>query len=170
MLFIFYRVYVHTILKREICFAVCMLKLFTVWLALIFEMPTVLWIHTDVHHHLITFLQLPPKKKVSTRNKHDNNWITLGIKISCRHYRELHLLCINNDYQKLKQHYQVYCRLLASVMKEAKRNCYDNTIRNLSNKCKATWHIIRKLTNNQHSHTDIQKLKMTQYDIGNLTS
>jgi hypothetical protein len=38
--------------------------------------------------------------------------------------------------------------ILASVIKEAKRNCYDEIIQNLSNKCEATWHIIKKLTNN----------------------
>jgi hypothetical protein len=35
---------------------------------------------------------------------------------------------------------------------------YDKKIQKSSNKCKATWNIIRELTNNQHSQPDIQEL------------
>jgi len=41
---------------------------------------------------------------------------------------------------------------------EAKRIYYDKKIQNSNNKCKLTWDIIKKQTNNQHSHTDIQEL------------
>jgi hypothetical protein len=41
---------------------------------------------------------------------------------------------------------------------EAKRIYYDKKIQNSNNKCKLTWDIIKKQTNNHHSHTDIQEL------------
>jgi hypothetical protein len=59
---------------------------------------------------------------------------------------------------ELKRHYQVYCKILANVIDEAKRTHYDKKIQNSSNKCKATWDVIKELTNNQHSHPDIQDL------------
>jgi len=39
-----------------------------------------------------------------------------------------------------------------------KRNYYDKKIQKSSNKCKATWDIVKELTNNQHSQPDIQEL------------
>jgi hypothetical protein len=59
---------------------------------------------------------------------------------------------------ELKRHYQIYCKILTKVIKEAKRIYYDKKIQNSSNKCKTTWDITKKLTNNQHSQTDIQEL------------
>jgi hypothetical protein len=46
---------------------------------------------------------------------------------------------------------------LANVIQEAKR-IYDKKIQKSSNKCKATWDIIKELTNNKHSQPDIQEL------------
>jgi len=60
-----------------------------------------------------------PLKKVINLNDNDNNWITLGIKTSCRHMRELYLACRNNNKRKLEGHYQVYCKIIAKVIKEA---------------------------------------------------
>jgi hypothetical protein len=54
MLFIIYWLFVHIILKLVICFAFCVLKMFTVWLGLRFEMPIFMTIHNVVHHHLLT--------------------------------------------------------------------------------------------------------------------
>ena len=48
--------------------------------------------------------------------------------------------------------------ILANVTEEAKRTYYDKKIQKSSNKCKATWDIIKELTNNQHSQPDIQEL------------
>jgi hypothetical protein len=100
-----------------------------------------------------------PLIKVFSRNKNDNNnWITIGIKTSCRHKRELYLACRNSNNQELKRYYQVYCKILFNVIKEAKRIYYDKTIKKSSNKCKATWDIIKRLSNNQQPQTDIQEL------------
>jgi hypothetical protein len=53
MLLIIYWLHVHIILKHVICFQICVLKICTLWLGLRFEMPIVLRIHSDVHHHLL---------------------------------------------------------------------------------------------------------------------
>ena len=47
---------------------------------------------------------------------------------------------------------------MSNVIREAKRIYYDKKIQKSNNKCKTTWDIIKKQTNNHHSHTDIQEL------------
>ena len=102
--------------------------------------------------HLRIFYSSFPLKKVINRNSNDNNWITSGIKISCRHKREFYLICRNSNNLELKIHCLEYCKILSNVIKEAKRIFCDKKIQNSSNKCKTTWDIIKKLTNNQHFH------------------
>ena len=99
-----------------------------------------------------------PLKKVTNCNNNDNNWFTLGIKTSCRHKRELYLRSRNSNNEKLKRHYQAYCKILLKVIKEAKKLYYDTEIQKSNNKRKATSEIIKKLTNNHYSHTNIQEL------------
>jgi len=99
-----------------------------------------------------------PPKKVTNHNNNDNNWITLGIKTSCRHKRELYLISRNSNDEKLKRHYQAYCKILLKVIKEAKNYIMTQKLKKSNNKCKATWEIIKKLTNNHYSHIDIQEL------------
>ena len=73
----------------------------------------------DVNAMLISFLNIYlrifyssfPIKKVTNRNNNDNNWITLGIKTSCRHKRELYLVRRNSNDEKLKRHYKAYCKM-----------------------------------------------------------
>ena len=85
--------------------------------------------------YLSIFYSRFPLKEVINRHNNNNNWITLGIKTPCRHMRELYLACRNNNNDReLKRHYQVYCKILATVIKEAKRKCYENIIQISSNK------------------------------------
>jgi len=70
----------------------------------------------------------------------------------------LYLISRNSNDEKLKRHYQVYCKILLKVLKEAKKLYYDTKIKKSNKKHKATWEIIKKLTNNHYSHIDIQEL------------
>jgi hypothetical protein len=54
--------------------------------------------------------------------------------------------------------YQVYCKILSNVIREAKRTYYDKEIKKSGNKYNTTCDIIKKLTNNQNSQTGIQEL------------
>jgi hypothetical protein len=65
------------------------------------------------------------KKVISGNNNDDKNWITSGIKTSYRHKRELYLASRNSNNFKLKRQYQVDCKILSNVIKEAKRIYYD---------------------------------------------
>jgi len=108
--------------------------------------------------YLRIFYSSFPLQKVTNCNNNDNNWITLGIKTSRRHKRDLYLISRNSNDEKLKRHYQAYCKILLKVIKEAKKLYYDTKIKKSNNKCRATWEIIKTLTNNHYSHTDIQEL------------
>jgi len=54
---------------------------------------------------------------------------------------------------------------LSNVIKEAKRIYYDKKIEKSDYKCKTTWDVIKKLTNNHHSHTDIQELMIDSKNL-----
>jgi hypothetical protein len=69
----------------------------------------------------IFYPSFPLKKVINRNNDDDKNWITSGIKISHKHKRELYLTSRNSNNLKLKRHYQVYCKILSNVIKEAKR-------------------------------------------------
>ena len=61
-----------------------------------------------------------PLKSSKNRN-YNNNWITSGIKTSCKRKRELFLLTRNSNDSAMKQHYKEYCKILANVVREAKK-------------------------------------------------
>jgi CRISPR/Cas system-associated protein Cas5 (RAMP superfamily) len=61
-------------------------------------------------------------------------------------------------YTDLKQFYKAYCKILANVIKEAKKMAYNKRILKSNNKSKTTWNIINELLGKQHSSKDIQKL------------
>jgi ribosomal protein L33 len=81
----------------------------------------------------------------------DNAWMTNGIRISCRKKRSLYLSTRNCNNPEVKMHYKHYCSILRKTIREAKRQHFNELIVNSENKVKATWKIIKKLTN-KHQH------------------
>ena len=90
------------------------------------------------HNHL-------PQRKFIKRHNH-TPWMTLGIRTSCKHKRLLYLYTRSSNDTSLKKHKQ-YCKILANVIKEAKKYTYNNQINKSTNKIKTTWNIIKKETN-----------------------
>jgi hypothetical protein len=73
--------------------------------------------------------------------------------------RLLYLYTRSSNDTSLKRHYKQYCKILANVIKEAKKYTYNNQINKSTNKIKTTWNIIKKETNRH------KKLKsVTNYD------
>jgi hypothetical protein len=56
-------------------------------------------------------------------------------------------LCTRNSDDISLKKYKQYCKILANVIKEAKKYTYNNQINNLTNKIKTTWNIIKTETN-----------------------
>jgi lipoate-protein ligase A len=69
-----------------------------------------------------------------------------GIKISCRHKRELCVTLMNSNDPNLKHYYKIYCKILSDVIKAAKKLHYNRLISNSNNKMKTTWSIIKSVT------------------------
>ena len=107
--------------------------------------------------YLRTFYSRFPLIRTKSR-KYNNNWITLGIKISCRRKRELSALTKNSDNAALKQYYKTYCRILTKVIREAKRMSLNKWISKSNNKIKTTWNTLNELLGKQKSMQGIQKL------------
>jgi hypothetical protein len=88
-----------------------------------------------------------------TIQRSNKSWITTGIKISCNHKKDLYLLSRDSNDINLKEYYKQYCKILSSVIKEAKQLTYNNKIINYSNKMKTTWNIIKSETGRLNGHT-----------------
>jgi hypothetical protein len=76
----------------------------------------------------------------------NDEWITKGIKTSCKHKRDLYLNCQSINNQLMKIHYRKYCKILTQVIKEAKCMHYNKDILASNNKVKAVWKIVKKET------------------------
>jgi hypothetical protein len=63
----------------------------------------------------------PPHRIIIKKNTTNNNWITKGIKISCKNKRELCLAYRQNNNEEIKSHYRLYSKILSNVIKEAKK-------------------------------------------------
>jgi hypothetical protein len=98
---------------------------------------------------LNTYLRLfyscfPLTKKKSIAPKIPS--ITPGIRILCRHKRDLYIACKNTKNSTLITCYKNYSKILANVIKTAKKLTYDKYISNSENKLKTTWQIINSET------------------------
>jgi hypothetical protein len=80
-----------------------------------------------------------------------NDWITQGIKISCKHKRNLCAVTKSNNDSKAKAHYTKYCKIIIKVIKETRKQHYCKLIEKSNNKIKKTWNIIKKETGKIHS-------------------
>ena len=85
------------------------------------------------------------KKKVLVPKK-DNRWLTIGIKISINHKRELYMKSRNSNNPKLKEYYKLHSKRLSKVIREAKILQYRKQILASQNKTKTTWNIVRSET------------------------
>jgi hypothetical protein len=65
----------------------------------------------------IFYSSFPPKEMVIKPN--NNSRITPGI--SCKHKRDLYLLYRNSNDEAFKNYYRQYCKILKSVISEAKK-------------------------------------------------
>jgi hypothetical protein len=80
-------------------------------------------------------------------NEEKNDWITQGIKISCKHNCSLYTFTENSNDPKAKAFYIKYCRILKKLQK--KQQC-GRLISKSSNNIKPTWNIIKRETGKVH--------------------
>jgi hypothetical protein len=96
-----------------------------------------------------------PIKYVSI-GKIKNDWITQGIKISCKCKRTSTVGTVMIQTQEL--FYIKYCKIINNVIKEAKKQHYYRLIAKSDNKIKTTWNIVKQETGKIHLAEQMQSL------------
>jgi hypothetical protein len=86
-----------------------------------------------------------PIQYKSYRTKH-NDWITKGIKISCKRKRNLYTVYKHSNNPQVNEYYKKYCAILKKVIIDAKKLHYNRQIELSSNRVKTTWKIIKDIT------------------------
>jgi hypothetical protein len=79
------------------------------------------------------------QKRENSNNNNQSKSITKVIRNSCKTKRELILLSRLSNDVNLKTYYKQYGRILANVIKAAKKLHYNRIISNSENKMKRTW-------------------------------
>jgi Notch-like protein len=109
--------------------------------------------------YLRVFNKSFPVKK-SYHNYNNKAWLTVGIRISCQHKRNLHIFCRNVKSPILNAYYKKYCRILREVIKVTKRTHYNKLIVNSNNKSKTIWNTVNNETGKHNNIHDPPPLIM----------
>ena len=109
--------------------------------------------------YLRIFYSSFPIKKIPYTS-HTKAWLTQEIKISCINKRKLFLSSRNNNDCKIKNYYKKYCKVLADVIKLAKKIHCNNLVLNSSNKTKNLWNINNENINKRPQKNDISFLNI----------
>ena len=91
-------------------------------------------------------MKLVSRLLIEVQKRKKNDWITQGIKISCKRKISSYTLTKNSNDLKAKAHYIKYCKILKKVIKEGKKQFYGRLISKSDNKIKTTWNIIKNET------------------------
>ncbi|PNF35250.1 hypothetical protein B7P43_G06859, partial [Cryptotermes secundus] len=84
---------------------------------------------------------------------YNNQWITNGIRVSCRRKKSLFIMCRATSHPQLKEYYTRYCAILKRVISKAKELYYNKLLSECTNKSKVSWKII----NNEVGHASKKK-------------
>ena len=87
--------------------------------------------------------------------KDKNDWITQGIKISCKNKRKSVCIPKNSNDPYAKAHYIKCRKILRKVINEAKKHHCSRCTAKSNNKIKITWNIMKKDTGKVHSVEDV---------------
>jgi exonuclease III len=83
------------------------------------------------------------KKKINSK-QNNNSWMTKGIRISCKNKRDLYLKCGESSDTNVRLYYKRYCKILAEVIREAKKLHYNSIILKSKNKIKQHGRLSRR--------------------------
>jgi hypothetical protein len=97
--------------------------------------------NTFANTYLQIFYACFPKTKIYEQSP-PKQWLTNGLKSSCKRKKEFYLLTKANDNDR-KQYYKLYSKILTKVINVAKRLNYNDKIINSNNTAKTSWNIIK---------------------------
>jgi phospholipase/lecithinase/hemolysin len=104
------------------------------------------------------------------KNNNKKNWITKKLRNQCQLKRDLYLLARNNNNIDLLNYYKRYTKELTKKIREAKKEYYNNMIKQSKNKIATTWNIIKMEVNGSVTYNpQIIANVMNQYflSVGN---
>lgn len=108
-----------------------------------------------------------PKILIKIKNKkHKLNWLTKGIRVSCKHKRTIRVILNHTNNTIIKKHYKIYRKLLKKSIIISKKISYIKQMALSENKTKTMWKIIKNKTNKDQKqvHKNI-KLKINNETI-----
>lgn len=101
-----------------------------------------------------------PIKTIKLNQNKRKDWLTRGIKISCKNKRLLRILTSYSNNPVLTKQYKIYEKTLKQIVNKSKRLQFVKEIRNSTNKTKTMWKIIKERTNKKPTTTQ-QNIKLT---------
>lgn len=126
---------------------------------------------------MLLFDQCFPLIKLKCSNKPKKiNWITKGLKQSCKHKRILYYSYLKSDKTSKKQNkykYIKYSKMLQKCINSAQKLCNSNIIHNAKNKCRASWQIIHNNLDNKKLQNDIDMIihnDITYINLSDITN
>lgn len=100
-------------------------------------------------HNILTEIldECIPKRRLKLKTKHNNYWLTVGIKQSCKNKRLLKILSLKTNNSVLTKYYKKYEKILKKSVITAKKLHNINKINKSTNKVKTMWNIVKERTN-----------------------
>jgi hypothetical protein len=77
------------------------------------------------------------------------------IKKSCSTKKELYIKTMSKNDLRLKEHCKIYCKLLSRVISITKKLYLNKIIGAFNNKTKTPWQLIRNITGNGQTSTNV---------------
>jgi hypothetical protein len=105
---------------------------------------------------IAAFLVVMINKYMKNNNK--KNWITKKLRNQCQFKRDLYLLVRNNNNNDLLNYYKRYTKELSKKIRKAKKEYYNNMIKQSKNKITTTWNIIKMEKGNTCTKDNIIKM------------
>ncbi|KAJ8719628.1 hypothetical protein PYW08_011803 [Mythimna loreyi] len=120
--------------------------------------------HKFIDTFLLFYNLCFPTIRVKITNKALNklNWLSKGIKISCKNKSKLHYKLKYKRNEPCRSQYKTYCNLLKKCIITSRKNNNTKYIIKAQNKCKAAWNIIKR-----HTGTDLKRSCISKINIDN---
>jgi hypothetical protein len=111
--------------------------------------------HSILQNILNTYLPKRHINLVPTNRK--KTWLTKGLKLACRHKRQLKTFVNTTNNLIIHEHYKKYEKILKKCIKKSKKINHINKIKRSNNKVKTMWTLINNITrrNKKHIHKNI---------------
>ena len=93
-------------------------------------------------------------------------WITKGLQNACKKKNNLYKDFIKCRTKAVEKQYKAYTNKLTVIMRQAKREYYNNMLKEKKNDIKGTWKILNNVIGNKSVYTDKNKVVKNMNEVG----